>query len=283
MFNDFNILSENTGVLFILGRDSKDSKQVKSFTCKRGMRPYSRLFYVKNGKIEFTDHSNKLSNKVVATKGDIVYLPHNIEYDSVWEDENTIDYITVLFLLSAKDNTNVNLSNKISVIAHDHSNMYLSYFTQITELYKNHSYGANFMCLSLLSKLLYMILNSSIKKEMLKKDSVYMAIFQIENNPIDKIDVNSLAKTCNLCPSAFRRKFKDIVGMTPIEYKNYIKTRRAIELLLTGEYNIKEVAEILDFSDEYYFSKVFKRFWGESPKKLCQHYYRETINLSNSK
>ena len=111
------------------------------------------------------------------------------------------------------------------------------------------------------------------KKEIKKRDSIYNAIFQIENNPLAKVDVAAMAESCSLCQSAFRKKFKEITGKTPIEYKNYLKTQRAIELLLTGEYNIREVAEALDFPDEYYFSKTFKRFWGESPKKFCQHYY----------
>lgn len=273
MFNDFNVLNENMSVLFLLGRDSKDSKQVKSFICRRDMRPYSRLFYVRNGKIEFTDHSNAKADKITASKGDIVYLPCNVEYDSIWEDEDAIDFITVIFLITTKDNQNVDLSNHISVIAHDHGNLYLSYFEQITDLYKAHNYFSNFQCLSLLSKLLYNILNNSIKKEIRSNEPIYSIIFQIENDPLKKIDADELAKNCNLCPSAFRKKFKELVGMTPIEYKNYLKTQRAIELLLTGEYNIKEVADLLEFPDEYYFSKVFKRFWGESPKKFCQHYY----------
>ncbi|MBQ4120266.1 MAG: helix-turn-helix transcriptional regulator [Clostridia bacterium] len=275
MFNDFNILNENISISFLLGKDSKDSKQEKSFSCRRNMRPYSRFFYIRNGKIEFTEHIGDKHKKITATKGDIVYLPHNVEYDSVWEDENNIDYITVLFLILNKDNVNVNLSNEISIIAHDHKEMYLSYFNQIIELYTVHSFGSNFMCLSLLSKLIYIILNSSVKREIKKRDSIYTAIFQIENNPLAKVDVNSLAANCNLCPSSFRKKFKEITGRTPIEYKNHFKTQRAIELLLTGEYNIREVAEALDFPDEYYFSKTFKRFWGESPKKFCQHYYNK--------
>ena len=273
MFNDFNIFNENISISFILAKDSKETKQVKSFSCRKNMRPYSRLFYVRNGKTEFTEYQGTKTRKITATKGDIVYLPHNVEYDSVWEDENNIDHVLILFLITNKDNTNINISNNISVIAHDHGDMYLSYFNQITELCSEHSYGSNFMYLSLLTKLLYVLFNSSIKKEIKKRDSIYNAIFQIENNPLAKVDVAAMAESCSLCQSAFRKKFKEITGKTPIEYKNYLKTQRAIELLLTGEYNIREVAEALDFPDEYYFSKTFKRFWGESPKKFCQHYY----------
>lgn len=273
MFNDFNILNENISISFILGKDSKNTKLEKNFSCRKNMRPYSRFFYVRNGKTEFTEHIGEKIKKITATKGDIVYLPHNVEYDSVWEDENQIDFITVMFLILNKDNMNVNLFNEISIIAHDHGDMYLSYFDRIVDAYSKHGFGFNFICLSLLTKLIYVIFNSSIKKEIKNKDSIYAAIFQIENNPLDKVDVNALAASCNLCPSAFRKKFKEITGKTPIEYKNYLKTHRAIELLISGEYNIREVAEILDFPDEYYFSKIFKRFWGESPKKFFQHYY----------
>lgn len=273
MFNDFNLLNENISISFILGKDSKDSKQVKSFSCRRNMRPYSRFFYIRNGTTEFNEYRDGTTRKIIAKKGDIVYLPHNVEYDSVWEDENNIDHITLLFLILNKNNINVNLSNEISIIAHDHGDMYLTYFNRIIEADSAHGFGSNFMCLSLLTKLIYLIFNSTIKKEIKNKDSIYAAIFQIENNPLGKVDVNSLAASCNLCPSAFRKKFKEITSKTPIEYKNFLKTQRAVELLLTDEYTIREIAELLDFPDEYYFSKIFKRFWGESPKKFYQHYY----------
>jgi len=52
-----------------------------------------------------------------------------------------------------------------------------------------------------------------------------------------------------------------------MEYFNSIKMFRAQTLLKEG-YTVKETALSLGFCDQNYFSTVFKRVMGKSPKEL---------------
>lgn len=76
---------------------------------------------------------------------------------------------------------------------------------------------------------------------------------------------------CNISESTFRRLFREYKKMSPVTYKNYLRIRRARELLLTGEYNVTEAAEAVNLSDLCYFCKLFKRFLGCRPKELLEH------------
>jgi AraC-like DNA-binding protein len=89
----------------------------------------------------------------------------------------------------------------------------------------------------------------------------------IENHYMDKINVNDLAKLCALSPTAFRMKFHEKTGMSPIEYKNMLIMKKAAELLSTGLYHVSEVAAKVGISDICYFNRSFKKIYKISPGK----------------
>ena len=60
--------------------------------------------------------------------------------------------------------------------------------------------------------------------------------------------------------------FKSYYEVTPIEYVVQKRMDEGKKLLETGEMKIKEVAAWLGYEDSLYFSKVFKRVIGMSPK-----------------
>jgi AraC-like DNA-binding protein len=61
------------------------------------------------------------------------------------------------------------------------------------------------------------------------------------------------------------RCFKEVTGVTPMQFIVDQRIRYACEFLMKG-YRVKEVAEKLHYSDLYFFSKQFKQQKGQSPK-----------------
>ena len=61
------------------------------------------------------------------------------------------------------------------------------------------------------------------------------------------------------------RIFKSEYGETPVQYLIGRKIEAARELLRGSPVAIKEIADKLHFSDEYYFASVFKRKTGIAP------------------
>ncbi|MNH45884.1 HTH-type transcriptional activator Btr [compost metagenome] len=64
------------------------------------------------------------------------------------------------------------------------------------------------------------------------------------------------------------RAFKEITGYTVIEFFNKLKMDKAKALLLEGDMKIKDVAQTLGYSDEFYFSRLFKKTEGLSPSEF---------------
>ncbi len=70
-----------------------------------------------------------------------------------------------------------------------------------------------------------------------------------------------------------RKIFKSEMGMTPHGYLTYLRVQMAEKLLCSygiGELNISEIAYVCGYSDSLYFSRVFKKNFGCSPKQYAE-------------
>ena len=73
------------------------------------------------------------------------------------------------------------------------------------------------------------------------------------------IKVAEMAAIMNMGEQSFARKFVADTGLTPRKFNENIIIDHAVELLENSRLSIKEIAEKLHFSNEYYFSRFFRR------------------------
>lgn len=80
------------------------------------------------------------------------------------------------------------------------------------------------------------------------------------------LTLKELADYVGLSASAVSAKFKSFTGHSPLQYFNIMKIRRACELLDTTSLSISQVSMKLGIDDPYYFSRLFSKTMGLSPK-----------------
>jgi YesN/AraC family two-component response regulator len=80
------------------------------------------------------------------------------------------------------------------------------------------------------------------------------------------ISLSDMAAHTNRSPNYICNVFKEMLGQSPVDYLNQIRIAAARELLLNTEQPISEIALMVGFSDPYYFSKVYKKVTGMTPK-----------------
>ena len=97
----------------------------------------------------------------------------------------------------------------------------------------------------------------------LKKFS-HLADF-LNQNGNAKTSVSDLAEICGLSRENFTRNFTAITGFTPKKLIDRFVIKRCVMLLNKGA-SFKEISYQLKFSNEFVFSRYFKRMTGESPK-----------------
>ena len=98
-----------------------------------------------------------------------------------------------------------------------------------------------------------------------------MKIHRFLRNEADaKTVIEDLADIAGLSADTLSRRFSKDYKKTLKKAINQAIAMRAEKFLRNNELKVKEIAEILKFNDEYYFSKFFKRESGKSPSEFRQ-------------
>lgn len=93
----------------------------------------------------------------------------------------------------------------------------------------------------------------------------------MQNNLHQELSLDALAHHSQLSKFHFLKKFKELTDTSPIQHFINMKIQRACFKLDNTEKTIKVIGEELGYSDPYYFSRLFKKVIGISPKQ-----YRES-------
>lgn len=130
--------------------------------------------------------------------------------------------------------------------------------------------GYELITKALLQQLIFEIFQS-IKKQnqnysiSLKIEKIIKYMHENINN---RLTLTELSEMVQLSPTYLSRTFKATTGYSVIGFFNKMKIDKAKELIIEGDKKIKEVAQELRFTDEFYFSRIFKRIEGISPSEF---------------
>ena len=92
----------------------------------------------------------------------------------------------------------------------------------------------------------------------------------IHNHVAEKLTLNEVAGVFGLSPNYLSILFKKNCHLGFSEYIAQAKINKAKTLLLEQDMKIYEVADQLGFESAFYFSKVFKKVTGYSPRDFIQ-------------
>lgn len=87
----------------------------------------------------------------------------------------------------------------------------------------------------------------------------------IFNHLYEKVSLTNLAEISGVHPSYLSALFKEEVGMNITDYIHHAKVEEAKTLLQFTNYSIAEISTTLNFYDQSYFTKIFKRFTEVTP------------------
>jgi AraC-like DNA-binding protein len=89
--------------------------------------------------------------------------------------------------------------------------------------------------------------------------------YYIQTHLTEKITVKSLADYAGYTETYLSRKFKTEMGMSVTEYVTQQKTELAKKLLREGKLSVSDIAEMLCFGTQSYFSEQFRKVTGQTP------------------
>lgn len=116
-----------------------------------------------------------------------------------------------------------------------------------------------------------------IREKAEKTFFISLATHYMNEHIEQKLTLKDLADHFNYSESYFYRLFYKETQYAPITYFLHLKMKRACQLLKNTQLKINQISFKLGFEDSYYFSRLFKKTIGMSPKK-----FRETESPSKA-
>ncbi len=98
----------------------------------------------------------------------------------------------------------------------------------------------------------------------------------LENNMSAEFHLDDICGSIGYSRSYLYQVFRERTGHSVMEYYKRVKLEKAKQLIREGKYNFTQICDILGFSSQQYFSKMFKRFTGFTPSE-----YSSSIKLKS--
>jgi len=225
--------------------------------------PIDRFVYITKGKAVFQADEVRLS----AVASDMVYLPCESAYRSRWQEDS--EFMVVDLLLHDAKGNPIRFDETMGILFSDPHGTYRGLLEELAEKADANGPFDWLERLSLSFKLLCEMAretNRTRSDEQIRK--IRKGLSHLQNNYTLDFPVKELAKMCCLSEGSFRKIFSECMGSSPVEYRNRLRIEKAVSLLKTGEYTVSEVAEAVGISDIKYFSKLFKRYAGVTPRMI---------------
>ncbi len=93
------------------------------------------------------------------------------------------------------------------------------------------------------------------------------AFAKIHSDSDENLTLTDLAREAGMSRSGFAQHFRDIVGLSPIEYHAKWRLFTAAHFLETGEMKLARIAERVGYESDSAFSRAFKREFAVSPSE----------------
>lgn len=233
----------------------------KTVNYRTPAREYGALSY----RISERSILNDSHKTVEADRNSILHIPKNLSYV---RDSTAGDLIVIHFDIYS------DAVDSLRVFYPEQYEEYRLMFKKIYEVWQEKNVGYEFKCNEIFNRILYKLSREqSISGENADAAAAERAARIIEKHLSDsEFSLAELSRELKISDAYLRIKFREKYGMSLKEYQIKIRLERAKWLLSNGYYNVKESAYHCGFSNEKYFSALFKKTYGCTPKEMINKF-----------
>lgn len=114
-----------------------------------------------------------------------------------------------------------------------------------------------------------------------KTNYIARAIQYIQNHYKEDLGIKEVADFLYLSEGYLSKLFRNETGYTFVDYLTNYRMKKACKLLTVPTVKIHEIAEQVGYKDQRYFSLLFKRITGMTPKEFKERSVHQTNYLDN--
>ena len=243
---------------------------------------FSELFYVLHGEGIFYIEDEKVSMKT----DDLMIINPYVEHTEKTLPNNPMEYIVfgVEGLAFSFDDPEQDASKGYSFYSYgSDKNQFINFAQLMMHEFQEQKPGFEKVCHGLLEVLL--VYNSRKQNLSVISESSFqlskecaLAKRYIDTNYSQNITLDLLAEITHINKFYLAHSFTECIGQSPINYLADRRIEACKELLTTSDLSVTQIASSAGFSSQSYFSQIFNKKVGMSPRqyrKLYSHVKRE--------
>ena len=230
---------------------------------RRTGRPTSAVIWLNKCTGEYTV---KNGTTVVAERGSVVCLPQGSKYSvlNVECDGGKDDAIMCEF--SVSDDGGIKTFGEVPFV------LYKNCPTRLCELFRRSAE----LCISPIPSPLTIEIAAKQILEFIAEEHASRKIMPpyiekgisiLYNDIVGEYSIEEIAAKCFVSSRLFRKKFREYVGKSPVEFREDIRVELLKNILSADSYTTQQAVELLGFNDVSYFYKFFKKKTGVTPSE----------------
>lgn len=220
--------------------------------------------------------------------GDFALIPENMAHKSQVDiSESNWEYIYFDPYLILRDTLSVNVLNQLLtdlpthfgvITEHSASELHILMQKIFSELHNREYYYQDALKGLFLSLIMLLVRTEQLQHSVNSDFQwLYSAINHIRQNYCQKLSIAQIAQDCcAMSESHFRKKFRETMHISPLDYINHLRIRIACQAVYKNEKPLNEIAQDVGFTTLSSFNRNFHALLGCSPSEWRRLQLQET-------
>ncbi|MDF2523445.1 MAG: AraC family transcriptional regulator [Clostridiales bacterium] len=226
---------------------------------KKRFLDYNEIIFVLKGNLYLQVNDKQYC----LTDNDILVLPQYVNMKSYINSDGSLSFFWLKF--HSINFNEFQINNNFFKLSNPYE--YIKLFKELVQIAGSNTYPEYAKDIATAHLLCYLSGNCKNLTERNHPD-ISSVIDWIDENISASLTVEIISTNFKYNKDYLGRVFKANIGTTIKEYINMKQIKKAKDLLLTSEYSIKEISQILNFENANLFIKFFKYHEKISPKKF---------------
>jgi AraC-like DNA-binding protein len=229
----------------------------------------SELIYVLRGQVTVKTSTYSIT----AQEGDVIYTAANTPHRDIFPSGSVFEVYLIQFLWDGEEALlKKTTPHQMAKAARNHHLQLAEDFTCLFRDFIAHRKFSQTLVQLRLLEIIYRMAQEEVDHEESSSTIRRHQIMQqareiILQNFNRQISLDSIAEKLDISPYYLSRIFSEESGFTLCHYLTQVRLEKAVEWLNDSRRTISEIAYKTGFKDSHYFSRVFKAWFGCSPKE----------------
>ncbi|MCU4580453.1 AraC family transcriptional regulator [Acinetobacter gyllenbergii] len=110
----------------------------------------------------------------------------------------------------------------------------------------------------------------NLVKASVSDQHVFNVIHWLRNNFLQENCIQDAFEQAHMSAATLRNHFKQITGMTPLQYQKQLRLQEARKLILSQAMNMQQIADRVGYESQSQFTREYSRLFGSTPSRDLQ-------------